>query len=190
VEPPTRRALARIAIAIATLAGAAGAVPAGAATEECFLRVDGVQGDSADARHRGEIELVSWSLAMATPVAASATGSGVTGGRPDFQPLRVVHRLDRAVPVLFQAAAASRHVPSAVLSCRRPGREAADYLKVTLQDVLISGMRLGDSADAPPSAEVTLTYGKIAIEYRPPMPDGSLGQAAVSAWDVRANRPQ
>jgi type VI protein secretion system component Hcp len=48
--------------------------------------------------------------------------------------------------------------------------------RFTLQDVLISGVRLSDSAEAPPSAEVTLVYGRITIEYRPQMPDGSLGQ--------------
>jgi type VI secretion system secreted protein Hcp len=180
-----------VVAAIAILAGLAWSAPTGAATEECFLKIDGVTGDSADARHRGEIELVSWSLGMATPVAATlGTGASASSGRPDFQPLRVTHRLDRAVPALLQTAASGRHVPSAVLSCRRPGREAADYLKVALQDVLVSGVRLGDSADAAPSAEVTLVYGKITIEYRPQMPDGSLGQAAVGGWDVRANRPQ
>jgi type VI protein secretion system component Hcp len=81
-------------------------------------------------------------------------------------------------------------VPSAILTCRRPGREAADYLKITLQDVLVSGVRLGDAADAPPSAEVTLAYGRISIEYRQQMPDGSLAPASVGGWDVRANKPQ
>ena len=79
---------------------------------------------------------------------------------------------------------------SAVLSCRHPGREAADYLKITLQDVLVSGVRLGDSADAPPGAEVTLAYGPISIEYRQQIPNGSLGPAAVGGWDIRANRSQ
>ena len=59
---PARQSLRHIVTAIAILAGVAGAAPARAATEECFLRVDGAQGDSADARHRGEIDVLSWSL--------------------------------------------------------------------------------------------------------------------------------
>jgi len=180
-----------VVAAIAMAAAVAWSASAWAATEECFLKIDGITGDSADARHRGEIELVTWSLGMTTPV-ASAVGSGAStsSGRPDFQPLRVTQRLDRAVPALLQTAASGRHVPSAILTCRRPGREAADYLKITLQDVLVSGVRLGDSADAPPSAEVTLAYGRISIEYRQQMPDGSLAPASVGGWDVRANKPQ
>jgi hypothetical protein len=49
-------------------------------------------------------------------------------------------------------------------------------------------VRLSDAADAQPSAEVTLGYGRITIEYRPQMPDGSLGPPAVTGWDVRGNR--
>ena len=51
--------------------------------------------------------------------------------------------------------------------------------------MLISGVRLGDSAKAPPSAEVTLMYGRITIECRPQMPDGSLGQPAVGGGNKR-----
>lgn len=52
----------------------------------------------------------------------------------------------------------------------------------------VTAVRLGDSAQAPPSAETTLVYARIMIEYRPQMPDGSLGPPTVSGWDVRANK--
>jgi hypothetical protein len=47
---------------LAILAGVTWSTSAPAASEECFLRIDGVAGDSVDARHRGEIELVGWSV--------------------------------------------------------------------------------------------------------------------------------
>jgi type VI secretion system secreted protein Hcp len=186
-EPSAKHVLAAMAI----LASVILATPAGAATGDCFLRVDGVAGDSADARHRGEIEVVSWSLAMASSGSMISSGAGGAGtGRVDFQPLKVTQRVDRAVPFLAQLTAMGQHVPSAVLTCRRPGREAADYFRVTLAEVLISGVRLSDAADTPPTAEVTLAYGRITIEYRPQMPDGSLGPPVVTGWDVKANRRQ
>jgi hypothetical protein len=33
-----------------------------------------------------------------------------------------------------------------------------------------------------------VAYGRITIEYRPQLPDGSLGQPVVTGWDARANR--
>lgn len=188
MEQPARQSLRRIVTVIAILAGVAWAAPARAATEDCFLRVDGAQGDSADARHRGEIDVLTWSLAMTNTGAAAVTGSAGAAGRADFQPLKITQRVDRAVPALLQLGAAGQHVQAAVLTCRRAGRDAGDYLKVTLQEVLVAGVRVSDSPDGPPSAEVTLVYGRITIEYRPQMPDGSLGQPVVTGWDVRTNR--
>ena len=75
---------------------------------------------------------------------------------------------------------------STVATTVAPARACSS--KVTLQEVLITAVRLGDSAEAPPSAESTLVYERITIEYRPPLPDGSLGQPVVGGWDVRANR--
>jgi type VI secretion system secreted protein Hcp len=177
-----------VVAAITILAGVTWSAPTGAATEDCFLRVDGVMGDSVDARHRGEIELVGWSLAMVNAGTASMTAGGAASGRADFQPLKTTQRVDRAVPTLVQLGAAGQHVQAAILACRRAGRDAGEYLKVTLQDVMISGVRLSDSAEGQPSAEVTLVYGRITIEYRPQMPDGNLGQPVVTGWDVRANK--
>ena len=117
-----------------------------------------------------------------------AAGGGVGAGRAEFQPLKVTQRVDRAIPPLVGLAAAGQHVATATLTCRRPGREAADYLKIALSDVLVTGVRLAETADAPPSAEIVLVYGRIVIEYRPQMPDGSMGPPVVTGWDVRANR--
>jgi type VI secretion system secreted protein Hcp len=172
---------------LAALIAVTAAMPAAAATPECFLRVDGVAGESADARHRGEIELLSWTLGVAS-TGSMAAGGGGSAGRAEFQPLKVSQRVDRAIPPLVQLAAAGQHVPSVTLTCRRPGRDAADYLRIALTDVLVTGVRLTETVDGPPSAEVALVYGRIVIEYRPQMPDGSMGPPVVTGWDVRANR--
>ncbi len=163
------------------------ATRATAAAPECFLKVDGVAGESADARHRSESELTGWTLGVAS-TGSMATGAGGSAGRAEFHPLKVSQRIDRAIPPLVGLAASGQPVPSVTLACRRPGRDAADYLKIALTDVLVTGVRLTETADAPPSAEVSLSYGKIVIEYRPQMPDGSVGPPVVTGWDIRANR--
>ena len=75
MEHRTRRTLRHVVTTVAMLIGVAWSVPASAAAEECFLRVDGIPGDSADARHWGEIELLSWTLGMTSPLAANPTGA-------------------------------------------------------------------------------------------------------------------
>jgi hypothetical protein len=51
----------RVLATTSALAGLAWSGPTVAATGDCFLRLNGVPGDSADARHRGEIDGVGWS---------------------------------------------------------------------------------------------------------------------------------
>jgi type VI secretion system secreted protein Hcp len=187
MSEPSRNRVGRILSMLAALMAVAATPPATAATPECFLRVDGIPGESADARHRGEIELTGWTLGVTSAV-STAAGAAASAGRPEFQPLKVTQRLDRAIPPLVGLIAAGQHVPSVTLTCRRPGREAADYLKIALSDVLVTGVRLTEAGEAPPSAEVTLVYGRIVVEYRPQMPDGSLGPPVVTGWDVRTNR--
>lgn len=183
----SRKTMGRILSMLAALLAATAASPAAAATPECFLRVDGVPGESADARHRGEIELTGWALDVAS-VGSTGAATGASAGRAEFQPLKVTQRVDRAIPPLVGLVAGGQHVASATLTCRRPGREAVDYLKIALSDVFVTAVRVTETADAPPSAEITLTYGRIVIEYRPQMPDGSLGSPVVIGWDVRGNR--
>jgi type VI secretion system secreted protein Hcp len=109
-----------IGAAIATAAAMAWTIPAEAATEECFLKIDGVTGDSAAARHRGEIELVNWSLGMTNQ--PGAVGASAVAGRraPRLPVLRVSQRLDRAVPTLIQFGAAGQHVQSAASTAAVP----------------------------------------------------------------------
>jgi type VI secretion system secreted protein Hcp len=185
---PSGTSVGRTLSILAMLIALAVAAPAAAAAPECFLKLDNVPGDSADARHRGEIELTGWTLGVAS-TGSMTPGSGAGAGRAEFHPLKVTQQLDRAVPPLVRLAAAGQHVAAATLTFRRPGREAADYLKIALSDVLVTGVRLIETADAPPSAEIVLVYGRIVIEYRPQMPDGSTGPPVVTGWDVRANRP-
>jgi type VI secretion system secreted protein Hcp len=149
--------------------------------------IDGIPGDSADAHHRGAIDLVTWSWGVANTTSVGATGA--SAGRPDFRPLRFVQRVDRATPHLIQTAATGRRIASAVLVCRRPGPQLLEYLKVTLNDVMVTGVQLSDPADGPPSADVSLAYARVAMEYRPPMPDGTVGNPVGTTWDLRMNRP-
>jgi type VI secretion system secreted protein Hcp len=155
-----------------------------------FLKLQGVEGESTDARHRSEIEVEAWSWGE-TNSGGSAGGGGGGAGRVTMSDLRFTARLGKASPKLLLACAAGQHIPSAVLA--RDDRRAAaeDFLTLTLSDVLVKGYEAGDAgaADAVPRDQVSLGFGRITIEYRPQNPDGTLGQPVRSGWDLKANRP-
>lgn len=63
-------------------------MPAGGNEVEYFLKVDGIQGESVDPKHKDEIELISygWGLAQAS---TSGAGPGERRQAPPHE--RVVH---------------------------------------------------------------------------------------------------
>src|SRR5215211_4916751 len=106
-----------------------------------FLKLQGVEGESTDARHWGEIEVEVWSWGE-TNSGGSAGGSGGGAGRVTMSDLRFTARLGKASPKLLLACAAGQHIPSAVLAAQRGDGERAateDFLTLTLSDMLVKG---------------------------------------------------
>lgn len=155
---------------------------------DCFLKIDGVEGESLDDKHKGEIELLSinWG-AVQTGTAGYGGGSG--GGRVNMEDFVSTKRFDKASPKLMLACCNGDHLQKAVVTVRKAGKEQQEYLKLTLSDVLVSSVTAGaSSADDIPLETLSLAYGKIQIEYKEQKSDGTLGGSIVAHWDVKANK--
>ena len=152
-----------------------------------FLKIDGIEGESADSKHKGEIELASFSWGV-TQSGSPARGGGARAGKAQFQDFHFVARTSKASPKLFLACASGEHVKSALLTCRRAGQDRLEFLKYKLSDVLISSFLLGGSTAEEPFDQVSLNFAKIEMEY---VPQGKAGKAEGSvkaAWDLKANK--
>src|SRR5436190_1992222 len=101
-----------------------------------FLKLDGIAGESVDAKHKGEIELEAFSWGETQAVAASGGGGGA--GKVRMQDLNVAMKLNRASPLLLLACATGQHLKAAVLSARRPGKDPFEFLVLRLNDVVVS----------------------------------------------------
>ena len=55
------------------------AAAAPAAADDVFLRLDGVRGESTDARHKGEIEILSYTQSFTGPFAHGTRGCVLQG---------------------------------------------------------------------------------------------------------------
>src|SRR5262249_42435054 len=104
----------------------------GARMADYFLRIDGIAGESQNPRHRGEIEVESFSWSETH--LASAPGAG-GAGKVHVQDLHITKPIDKASPLLMLACASGRHITSAVLTAQRPGKEPLDYLTISLGGV-------------------------------------------------------
>jgi type VI secretion system secreted protein Hcp len=152
-----------------------------------FLKIDGIQGESTDAKHPGEIELEAFSWGEANVVSAGGAGGG-GAGKVQVEDLHVTMRMSKASPLLFLACATGQHFKQAVLTSRRAGKTPQDFLVVTLTDVLVSSYHTGGNTDIGPTDQVSFNFAKIQFQYRPQKADGSLDVPVQAGWDVKANK--
>jgi type VI secretion system secreted protein Hcp len=147
-----------------------------------FLKIDGVQGEAQDAKHKNEIEIESFSWG-ASQMGTALTGGGMGAGKAQMQDFNFVMRINKASPKLMLACASGEHIKSAILICRKAGKEQQEYLKITFSDLIVSNYSTNGSGggDIIPMDQISLNYTKIEMEYKEQKPDGTLG-GAIKAW--------
>jgi type VI secretion system secreted protein Hcp len=158
------------------------------AAVDYFLKVDGIDGESTDDKHKNEIDVMSWSWGE-TQGGTHAGGGGGGAGKVVMQDFHFVMKMNKATPKLMLACANGEHIKEAVLVCRKAGKEQQEYLKVKFSDLLVSSYQTGGSSgDVVPMDQISLNYSKIVFEYKEQKPDGSLGAPVTAGWDLKANK--
>lgn len=152
-----------------------------------FLKVDGIAGESTDSKHKDEIDVLSWSWGE-SHAGSAGSGGGGGAGKVQMQDLHVTTNMSKASPALMLACASGQHIKSAILSGRRGGKGALEFLTFSLSDVLVSSYQTGGTAAEPPVDAVSLNFAKIQIEYKQLGPAGKLGASAKAGWDVKQNK--
>ena len=167
--------------------GPAGAGGDGTAphTADMFIKIDGIPGESKGDKHVDEIDVLSYSWGV-TQTGSSVIGGGGGAGKASFDDLTFSHNLDKASPKLLVFSASGEHIPKVVLTVRKAGTDPQEYLKITLEEVLVSSVKQSGSGDRP-TETVTLNFAKIQTEYTPQNSDGSPGSTIVGVWDLRSN---
>lgn len=159
------------------------------ASVDYFLKIEGIPGESTDAKHKAEIDVESWSWGE-TNAGTHVGGGGGGAGKVVMQDFHFVMKVNKASPKLFLACASGQHIPKAVLVCRKAGTEQQEFLTITMTDLLVSSYQTGGSAGSSvvPTDQISLNFSKIEWEYKEQKPDGSLGGGVKAGWDLKANK--
>lgn len=148
--------LSRLAAIVAI--GAAGLGSVSHAAVDMFIKISGVDGETADKPHRGASDLESWSWAM----------TGIIGekSRPTFSQLSIRKRIDKASPLLMKAMAEGANFARVTITLRSQSATRVEFARLVLEDVNLTGILIGLSvASEDFSEELTLNYRRIGIEY-------------------------
>lgn len=153
-----------------------------------FLKLDGIKGESAVAKHKDEIDIESWSWGL-TQTGAHGAGGGGGAGKVSMQDFHFVMKLNKASPSLMQACATGQHVKLGTLTARKAGKDQQEFLTIKFTDVLVSSYQTGGSEGSDiPFDQVSLNFAKIEVEYRAQKPDGSLGPGTKFGFDLKSNK--
>jgi type VI secretion system secreted protein Hcp len=153
-----------------------------------FARIGTIKGESQDAKHKAEIEVLSWSWGLSNS-GTLAHGGGGGEGKTSFHDFSFTHHVDKASPVLMKACATGEHIKDATITVRKGGKGQQEYLVITMTDVIVTSVSTSVSAEGEATNEgVTLAFAKVDLEYKPQKPDGSLGAGVHFKYDLKANK--
>lgn len=151
-----------------------------------FARIGTIKGESQDAKHPDEIEVLSWAWGVSQS-GTVAQGGGGGAGKASFQDFNFTHQVDKATPVLMQACATGEHIEDATITVRKVGNDQQEYLVVEMTDILVTSVSTSVGGDAAIEA-VSLAFAKVDLEYVPQNPDGSLDVGVHFTFDLNGNK--
>jgi type VI secretion system secreted protein Hcp len=154
-----------------------------------FLKLEGVPGESTDDKHKGEIDVESFSWGV-TNTGTAGHGGGQGGGKALAQDAQFTKRTDKSSPVLMIGCATGQHFKEALLTVRKAGGTQLEYLKFKLEGVMVTSYQ---TMGAPGGGGVVqesfaLNFAKIEMIYKEQKADGTLGGETKQKYDFEANK--
>jgi type VI secretion system secreted protein Hcp len=156
--------------------------------QDIFLKLTGITGESTDAIHKNEIEILNWSWKVSQQSNMHA-GSGGGAGKATMDDLTFHHYLDRASPNLAQFCLTGKHIPEAVLVMRKAGGNPLEYLKITMEDVLITKVSpFFEEGMKAMREKVQLSFARVRQEYVIQNARGGSAGTVSAGYDIKANK--
>ena len=138
-----------------------------AAAVDYFLKIDGIDGESTDKDHKGEIDVLAWSWGMSQSGVHTSDGTIV----PDFQELELTKYVDKSTPKLMEALAGGLPLREAHMIVSDAA--GTDYFMIHMTNVMVTSISTGGSGGEDRLTEnVTLNFAEVKVEYKPQGVDG------------------
>jgi type VI secretion system secreted protein Hcp len=158
--------LRRSTVGVLLLTSLMASLPALAAAD-AFLKLDGIKGESKAEKHVDEIEVLAWSWGAQ--------------GRGTARAFTLTKSTDTASPKLLDAALNGTRIKNASFVVRRSGERPVDFIRIKLEDVVVSTFEISAAGDRPVES-VSLTFRKASFEYIPQNANGTAGNPIPMTW--------
>ncbi|HEY0303137.1 MAG TPA: type VI secretion system tube protein Hcp [Rhizomicrobium sp.] len=155
---------------------------------DAFLKLDGIKGEAADAKHSGEIAVLKWDWSL-TNTGSAHYGQGMGAGKVQIGDIHILKRVDTSSPILVKACTTGQHIASGKLTVRKSGGTALEYFKVDLTGILVSSVRPWSDPNNPVLMEdIALNFATFKLTYTPQDEKGAGGATVDFGYDIQKNK--
>ncbi len=154
---------------------------------DAFLKIPEIPGESQDATHAGEFDLQGFAFSLAQS-GSMAMGGGGGVGQASFSDIPITTYVGKSSPELFLRCASGKHFGKAEIVVRKAGDDPFEYLKIVLEDVMVSSYNVSPGSGGELAMENwSLNFAKISYAYNPQKKDGT-GEGWITKWyNVKTN---
>jgi type VI secretion system secreted protein Hcp len=154
---------------------------------DMFLELKEIPGESQKKDHEKQWDLLSFSYGVVQQGSFDIGGKGGGTGKAEFHDISIVKYVDKASPKIFEAFARSTHFDKATIFLRKAGDKPLEYLKVELDNLIISSVQNSGAASGDaPMESVTLNCAKIKQSYTEQSEKGGKVATVEGVFDIRA----
>lgn len=154
---------------------------------DMFLELEGIKGESKDAKHAGKMEVLAWSWGLSnTGTFQSVEGGGA--GKANFQDISFTKYVDLATADLMFSCASGKHIKKGTLIMRKAGTDPLEYLTYKFENILVSSISSGGSGGEERLTEnVTINFAQVSMEYWSQNEKGAKNQNKNFGWNIPKN---
>jgi len=154
------------------------------AATDIFLKIVDIEGESVDAVHATEIDVLAWSWGMSS-TSTNAAGGGGGVGKPTIQDLSITKFVDSATPKLMESTLLGTSHNDVKLTLRSEGRVPLEFLTIEMTGVFVTSVIVGGStADDKLTETITLDFATVKVIYTPSLADGSPGSPVEISFEI------
>ncbi len=153
---------------------------------EMFLKLDGIEGESLDSAHAGEIEIKAWGWPTENHVRWDVNQGGQST-KVEVKDITIQKFCDKASVTLYQNCVTGKHIKNGTITCRKnDGDQKVEYLIVKLTDIMVTKVEFtGDGDNQALQENLGLSFAEFRMDYKVQNDTGSAGGAKSFQFNVQ-----
>jgi type VI secretion system secreted protein Hcp len=171
---------------LATAAAATIATP-NPVLADSFLLLRGIKGESTDAKHKDEINVLSFTQSWTNTTTIGGGGTGA--GKVQCGAITVLKNIDISSPNLLLHVASGRIIPDGRLTFRTEGGQPFEYYTIQMTEVVVNEVTQSDSPDPARIVEkIVLNARTYRFDYTAQNPSGGTGATPRFGFDCATGK--